>query len=289
MKTYSELAFHLFGGVSEGIAKYFTDFKTDLRRANMRYSVSEYVSISLFTTLLAFVVQLPILSFFLGLVFQSFMFGFLFSITLSSVTTAMVFFVAMNYPKLKISSSSKDLDNSLPFAVLYLSTIASSKLPLNKVFEIFSKFSTYDEISKQINSINEEVKLFGLDINTALERSTNRMPSKKFRELIFGMLSTIRSGADIVAYLREKAKSFMTEYRRSLYEYSHTLTLYIEIYLTALVLGAIFFTLLTAIVSTITRVSSDIVVLQFLMIFVFMPAISVAFLYLIKTSAPGGE
>ncbi len=289
MVTYSELAFRLFGSMSENFEKYFTDLKLDLRRADFHYTPKEFLSRILFTSLLAFLIQLPVFSFLFGFVFGSFLFGFLFAITVTLATTAGIFFVMINYPRYAMSQRANDLEKNLPFATLYLSTIAGSQLPLYQVLEIFSRFAPYKEVKEQIDSINNDVKVFGIDINTSLERAVTRSPSKKFRELIYGILSTIRSGANVTIFLSEKSKTYMNDYRRKLAEYSHSLTIYIEIYLTALVLGAIFFTILTAIIAGVVGGTSNIVMLQFLLVFIFMPIISVAFLFLIKKATPGGE
>jgi hypothetical protein len=55
------------------------------------------------------------------------------------------------------------------------------------------------------------------------------------------------------------------------------------------VLGAIFFTILTSIMSSIGGTSTaSIVPLQFFMIFLFVPLISFAFIVLIRSASPGG-
>jgi flagellar protein FlaJ len=239
--------------------------------------------------MILFIAQLPVLSFVLGFFLQPFLFSFMSSVMLSMVVSAGVFIFMMNYPKVTIKSKSKDMDTSLPFATLYLSTVSGSKLPLYKIFEIFNKFTSYDELANQIHEINEDIKIFGLDVNTALERAVERSPSKNFKELLYGILSTVRSGADLSVFLKEKSRSFMAEYRRQLYEFAHSLTLYIEVYLTAIVLGSIFFTILTSILSGIGGVSGNIIMLQFFLVFVFIPMISLVFIMLIRSITPGGE
>jgi flagellar protein FlaJ len=208
--------------------------------------------------------------------------------------TVLAFFVITYYPRIIIKEKAKSLDNDLPFATLYLSTVSSAKLPLHKTFQIFAKFSGYGEITNEVNFITNDVEAFGLDINTALQRAIDRTTSKNFKEVIWGLLSTIRIGGDVSIYLKEKARSFVDEYRRKLYEFSHQLTLYIEVYLTAIILGAIFFTIMTAIMSGMGGgggfgVGMDTITLQFLLIFIFLPLISTVFIILIKSISPSGE
>ena len=162
---------------------------------------------------------------------------------------------------------------------------------MHKIFDIFSKFGKYGELTDEIKSIQNDIDVFGLDVNTALERAVERSPSKMFKEMIWGMLSTMRSGGDLSIYLKETAVNMVNEYKRKLYEFSHQLTIYIEVYLTTIVLGAIFFTILTSIMSGIVETGSatDIVVLQFFLIFIFMPLVSILFILMIKSITPGAE
>lgn len=289
MSFYSRLAFRLFSEVSENVTPYFIDIKSDLKKARMRESLQEYLSTAILTCFVIFLVELPIFSLIFGFIFQSFLFAFLTAITVALFLTVAFFFLFLNYPKTIIRDRSKKLDDSLPFASLYLSTISGSKLPLHKMLEIFSRFSGYKEMVREVNSINDDIKIFGLDVNTALERAIERTPSKNFQELLWGILSTIRAGGDLTNYLKAKAKDLMEDYRRKVREFSHTLTIYIQIYLTAIVLGSVFFIVLTGIVAGVMGGAGNILTLQFILIFLFIPLVSTFFIFLVKTSTPTGE
>lgn len=293
MASIRELSYKIFKDYVDPIAKFFEDEKEDLRRSGLGYSLNEYVSMAIMVSFMVFLGSLPILAIALTFLFETFLFGFVFAITVSMALAAFTFFIIMNNPKLVIQAKEKDIDNTLPFASLYLSTLAGSKIPLHKTFSLFSGFTTKGELAKQINEINEDIKFFGLDINSALEKAISRSPSKKWKELLYGILSTIKSGSNLDLYLKEKSKSLMQDYRRSIFEFSRSLTVYIEVYLTAIVLGAIFFTILTAIVSgiggTTAGSAQTIIPLQFFLIFVFMPAVTMVFITLIRSAAPGGE
>lgn len=291
MGFYTKISFRMFSQFSEGLSYYFSDVRISLRKARIKLSLQEYISIAVMTCFVVFLASFPILSFLFGFIFQSFLFSFVSSFTISVLSTTGVFFLIMNYPRLVIREKAKHVDNALPFATLYLSTVASSRLPIHKVFEIFSKFSEYGELTEELKLMQNDIDIFGLDVNTALERAVERSPSKQFKEMLWGMLSTIRSGGDLSVYLKETAVNMINEYRRKLYEFAHQLAIYIEVYLTAIVLGVIFFTILTSIMSGIVGggAATDIVVLQFLLIFVFMPLISTFFILMVKSITPGAE
>ncbi|MEM5772692.1 MAG: type II secretion system F family protein, partial [Candidatus Aenigmatarchaeota archaeon] len=220
---------------------------------------------------------------------QNFLFGFLTAITICFFILSIFFIIYINYPKIIIGQKSKRIDEQISFTATYLATLASAKIPLNRIFEIFSKFGGYGEINNEISKIENDIKVFGLDVNSALERAVERAPSKNLKELLWGILSTNISGGDVEIYLREKAKNFMAEYRTRLREFSHQLGIYLEIYITAVILGAVFFLILTSIVAGITGAGQQIIFLQFFLIFIFLPMLSVIFIYIIKMATPGGD
>lgn len=268
---------------------YFPTLKIDLKKAGIKLAPKEFLAQGIFFITLAFVISLPVFSTIFAYILKNFLFSFLSAITASSFLLTFLFIFYVNYPKIVISQKSRQIDTQISFAVIHLSTLASTKLPLNKIFEIFSNFTEYGEITKEISMISNEIKMFGLDVNTAIERAIERSPSKNFTELLWGILSTNLTGGNIEIYLKEKARSFLLEYRNKLREFSHQISIYLEIYMSAVILGAIFFLILTSIVSGISGTGRQTIFLQFFLIFMFLPLISAIFVYLIKSSYPGGE
>jgi len=289
MSGYTKIAMKLFAPLADMTSPYFSTLALELKKSRMKFSIQEYLGRGMLLCLLIFVLELPAFSLIFGLLFQNFLFGFISSFTISSFLTIFFFIFYINYPRIINRDKSRKIDDFLPFASLHLSTIASSKLPLYKIFEIFSKFTAYGELTEEVKKIQSDVNLFGIDMNTALERSVERTPSKNFKELMWGILSTNRAGGDLSVFLKEKSKSFISEYRRKLYEFSHQLTIFIEIYLTAIILGAVFFIILTSIMSALGGAMAGTLLLQFILIFVFLPLVSAIFIVLIKSSTPGGE
>jgi len=279
----------IFYPMAETITPYFLGLKVDLKRAGMKMSVQEYLGQGIFLMFILFFIGLPLFSFIFAFLFKTFLFGFISSFTFVFSFLAIFFLIYLNYPKMKIGGKSKKIDNQIAFATVHLSTIASSGLPLDKIFDIFSKYSSYGETMEEIAKIKSDMTMFGLDVNTALERAVDRSPSKSLKELLWGILSTNLTGGNLGIFLREKATSFMADYRRQITNFSHQLSLYLEIYLTAVILGAVFFVILTSIVAGIAGVTGSVLTLQFFLIFIFLPAISIIFVYLIKVATPGGE
>jgi flagellar protein FlaJ len=285
---FSRYAFRLFGDLAKKIEPYFPFLKEELKRADLKISPQEYLANALFTSLITFMLILPVLSFSISFTFGSFLFGYLTSITLTMILPIIVFIIYLNYPKRIIKNREKEIDKYLPFSSLYLSSILSSGLPLHKAIKTYTEFSQHEAIYEEIKKIVNDIEFFGLDIETALERAINRTPSRKFREFLYGILATMRSGGNIHTFVKERTTDFFIEYRRKLSEFSHSMIIYTEIYLVAVFLGTIFFIILTSVVAALGE-AQNILGLQLFMIFVFLPSISTLFLFLIKRAQPFWE
>lgn len=289
MSLYTRVAYIIFGNLSGSLTEFFPDMKDNLKKAAMKTSNKEYISTCLFTSFIFFLIEVPILSFSFGIIFHGVLISLLTAITVAAVLTVLIFYLFTKYPFTIIAEKSKKIDAMLPFATLYLSTIAGTRLPLDQVFRIFAENSIYPEITKEFQQMTNDMDVLGLDVNSAMQRAVNRTPSKKLKEMLYGVLSTSTSGGDVAIYLREKSNTQMGDYRRTINEFAKKITLFIEVYLTAIVLGAIFFIILTSIFSGISGTGGNIILLQSLIIFLFIPLISVGVILLVKVSSPTGE
>jgi flagellar protein FlaJ len=285
----SKYAFRLFGDFSRKIEPYFPDLKDELKKADLKISPQEYIANALFVSLLSFMITLPSLAFFISFASASFLFGYLTSVTLAIGLPIIVFLIYINYPKSIIKEREKKIDTYLPFSTLYLSSIISSGLPLHKAIKTFTEFSEHKDFVSEMKKIVNDVEFYGLDILTALERAASKTPSRKLREFLYGILATIRSGGNVYTFVKERTADFFIDYRRKLADFSHSMTIYTEIYLVSVVLGTIFFIILTSVVSAIGGATQNILGLQLFMIFIFLPTVSILFLYLVKKAQPFWE
>jgi len=286
---YARTALQFLGKSLEPHLHLFTSLKKDLRMSAMKKTLIEYLSISILTCILIFVIEVPTLSLIFSLlgfgIFLSLFMAFFVSILLS----ALFFVLFTNYPKFKIRDKARAIEKSLPFAGIYLSTIASSRLPPHKIFQIFSTFEEYGEVTEEAKRIVADMEMFGLNVYDSMAKAIDRTPSKDMKDLFYAMISTLKAGGDLSVYLFEKSQSFLDNYRRKLKEFAHSLSVFLEVYLTALILGTIFFIILTSIMSGLTgAVAEDLIYMQFFLIFLFVPLISAAFIILIKSASPGG-
>ncbi len=289
MSFYGKIALHHLGKTLEPHLDLFSDLKKDLKMSDMKKTLVEYVTTSVLTCILIFVIEVPVLSLIFSLLGLSLLFSLFMAFAVSILLSALFFVLFINYPKFKIRDKARAIEKSLPFAGIYLSTIASSRLPPHKIFKIFSTFEEYGEITEEAKRIVADMEMFGMNVYDSLEKAIDRTPSKELRGLFYAMVSTLKAGGDLSVYLFEKSQTFLDNYRRKLKEFAHSLSVFLEVYLTVLILGTIFFIILTSVMSGLTgAVAEDLIYMQFFLIFFFVPLISAAFIILIKSASPGG-
>jgi len=196
-------------------------------------------------------------------------------------------FAMIFYPKIIALERARTIENALPFATIYLSTIAASGFPPHKMFQMLSKFKEYSELSKECAQINQDIQLLGLDLPSALRRAIDRSPSPRWSELLAGIGTSVISGGNLHTYLQEYAKSAVTNFKAKLAEFSTVLAIAIQIYVTLIIVGAVFFIVISSIMSSIGGVPVQTIRLaNYLFILVGLPVLTAIFILVTKGLSP---
>jgi len=290
-ESYRKKSLDIFSGLVEPHLHHFEGLKPNLIKANIKLSLKEYVCMAVMTIALVFVIEMPLLAFILAILPQfTIPVAILMSLTLSLAVSGLIAFLFYLNPSIKASSRGEDLDHGVPFAATYLATIAGSGINPTEMFKILSDFESYKSVSEEAKKITTKTELLGMTITEALAKTAKESPSERFSKLLWGMVTTIRSGADLHAYLHERSRELMRKHERDLEEYSRTLGTFLQMYLTLIVVGSIFTIIITSIMSAFglgPEMAALITVLQFSVVFLFLPVITVGFIWLVKTTYPG--
>ncbi len=289
MSSYGKTALLYLGKSLEPYLELFNDLRDDLKMTRMKKTLIEYLSVAVLTCAIIFVVEVPTLALIFSILGLGILFSLFMAFTVSIALSGIFFMFFINYPKMIIRDRARAIEKSLPFAGIYLSSIASSGLPPHQIFKIFSTFEEFGEVTQEAKRIVADMEMFGLNVYDSLVKALDRTSSRELKDLYYAMISTLKAGGDLSVYLFEKSKTFLDNYRRKLNEFAHSLSVFLEVYLTALILGSIFFIILTSVMSGFSGgVATDLIFIQFFLIFVFIPLISAMFIILIKSISPGG-
>lgn len=286
--TFAIFASKIFGEFSTKLSKkaLFKSLGNDLKKANMPYMLTAYISmivlITFITLILSFAIALA-----LALAIEGTILAVVRNLAIALVLTSIIFFLVLSYPANVASSTRKKIETELPFAASHMAAIASSKVEPSKIFSIIALTKEYKAFSIEIRKIVNQINIYGYDLTTALRNVSKATSSRKLGDLLNGMATTITTGGDLTTYLNEKAKNLLLDYKLSRERYTNVIGMYSDIYTALLIAAPLIFMLILAIMSVLgaTFLAMDISVLANLGIII-IAVLNIAFLIFLKMTQP---
>ena len=232
------------------ITKYPGVFKklfSSLEQVDISILSRTYVSMMLFYTAIA-LPTLTITFLVLNLAFKLNILTLLLIVFGSTLATLLGFYF---YPSSLIGQKNRKIKMDLPFAIVHMSAVAGSGAHPLSIFELIAQSDEYPELKKEIKKILNQVNLFGYNLTTALKNVARATPSPEFKELLNGMISTIETGGDLKAYLREKAEESLNTYKLDMKKHTEAIATYSEIYTAVLIAAPLLLIITLAIINSI--------------------------------------
>jgi len=287
LRDYANFCYDQVGAFVLPYIEYFEGLRPQLAKANLEVSLPEYVSMMFFTSIMAATSIMTIFGSFL--VLTSGIAGLFTAFIVSIVSLPVSIILFYLYPSIRIKNRASKIRDTLPFATMYLSTLAGTGTSLPEIFKNLSQVEEYGEVSKEAEQITRDIETFGMDVTEALKRAADRTPSEDFEELIWGINHVITTGGSLRDFLKQRSSKLMNDYERRVREFADNLSLLVEMYITVVVVGSIIFTSMSAVMSSFTAMEpSFIVAVQVVAIFIGLPLISGMFVLLVDGIAPGG-
>ncbi len=191
------------------------------------------------------------------------------------------------YPSLIVSSRARKIDNALYLATIYMATIATSGSNPLTMFSLLAKYKEFSEISKEAADIVQYVRGLGMDLATALHIKAANSPSREWKELLEGIRSIIMEGGDLEKFLYDKAHQYIQDFKRKLVEYTNSMQVILEIYITMIIVGVIFVLILTTLLGSIMGGNAKMIQqMQMFLVLVFLPASTIVFILILKAMSP---
>jgi flagellar protein FlaJ len=284
------MAYQLIGNKSARFLPLFKDLDQDLQKSGLKVNFKAYVSL---TVLASFLITLPVA------IATSMLLFFIFNMSLVSVLLfgvgAALFTWALSivgfylYPVYRVDKHRRELDDELPFATGYMAILASAGVSPEKIFYSLSTLNVPLAASIEAKDVIRHINLFGLDVISALEKTSSRTPSEKLRETIEGMISTIHTGGNLGTFLREKFKTHMKLKRLALKKYADSLSVLSEVYVALLLTGPLLLIIMLSVMSvlgggSLGGLSSDL--LLSLMTYIGIPVCAIIFLIILDSTSP---
>lgn len=244
-RGYFKLSNKLFIAYAERFIKQgkFKQLKLNIQKANIDVLLESYISMMMFTSVLAFfagIFLLAMLLFFdislsypfiissknpLGIELLK-----LFWIPLALPVAA--FYLVYFYPNTEKKTIQKKIDQELPFAVIHMGAISGSGIEPTNIFKIIALSKEYPALRKEIRKIMNQINLYGYDLVTALNNVARITPSTKLSELFIGLSTTINSGGDLTEFFEKRSESLLVVYRIEREKFTKVAETFMDIYIT---------------------------------------------------------
>lgn len=191
-------------------------------------------------------------------------------------------------PKSKAKARAKDMNRKLPYAMNFISAMASADVNIDVIFRELAKEKIYGEIAKEAGWITRDVDLLGKDMITALRSANERSPSIMFQDFLQGVITTTTSGGRLKPYFVLKADQYMKHHRTDQKKFQHTLGILAESFVTVVVAAPLFLIIIMSMMALSGGAAGGQQTMLFLYVIVYfmVPVSQFMFIFIIKSMAP---
>jgi flagellar protein FlaJ len=284
------MAYQIMGNKTGRFIPLFKDLEQTLQQSGLKINFKAYVSLTVLASLLislSVAVVLPVVLFSVSNVplESAILFGFGGAL-FTSAFSVIGFYL---YPVYCADKHKRELDDELPFTTGYMAILANAGVSPEKIFHSLSNLNVPLAASTEAKEVVKNINLFGLDVISALEKTSSRTPSEKFRDTIEGIISTIHTGGNLGAFLREKFRTAMKLKRLSLKKYADSLSVLSEVYVALLLTGPLLLVIMVSVMSVLGggelgMLSPDL--LLSLLTYLLIPVCAVIFLIILDATSP---
>jgi len=283
-------AYRVLGEKTTRILPLFKDVGVNLLRSGMKTSFKAYVNLAVFFSLFLSVITLVLVPTLLSLLLHVPAFlSVLFGIGAGLLVGAFVIIAFYIYPIYRADSLKRALEDGLPFTTGYMAILAGAGVPPASIIRSLARVDASQPVSNEARTIVRDMELFGADILSALESSSKRAPSLKFKEMLEGFIATIHSGGNLTKYLMERSRQFMRLKRINFKRFADTLGVLAEFYVALLVAGPLILVVMLAVMAMLGGSGSGLLnprLLLYILTYVGIPIGSIMFLILLDMISP---
>ncbi|QSG04737.1 type II secretion system F family protein [Halapricum desulfuricans] len=190
-------------------------------------------------------------------------------------------YVRYHYPRLVVSSRRRNIDVTLPHAIVFMYALSRGGMDLLEVFGVLADSEeTYGEVANEAEMVVREVELFGNDMFTALRNVRSLTPSENFEQFLDDLLSMLDSGGDVTVFFEDEAESYLEEARDEQQSFLETLGLLSEFFVVLFVAAPLFVIVILVVMSLL---GAQTLAELTLLVYVMLPLAMVGFLVLLDT------
>ncbi|MGD8506604.1 MAG: type II secretion system F family protein [Candidatus Bathyarchaeota archaeon] len=268
----------------------FKDADMNLQRSGMKVNFKAYVSLAILSTAILSAFALLLIPLVLFFVFKlSAVSSVLFGVGGGLFTMVLTLIGFYMYPILRADSLKRALEDGLPFISGYMAILAGAGVTVANMFRSLAQVDDSLAVSSEARTIVRDMKLFGMDVLSALDAASRRTPSTKFKELLEGIIATVHSGGNMEKYLARRADQFMRLKKIALRRFADTLGVLAEFYVVLLVAGPLILVVMLGVMAMLGSGGQGLLnprLLLYLLTYLGIPLGSIVFLILLDMVSP---
>jgi flagellar protein FlaJ len=209
-------------------------------------------------------------------------------IVLPVILAYFIYALMMGSPASKAKERGRNMEKKLPFAMNFISAMASADVTLGSIFKSLSREKVYGEIAKEAGWITREVDVLGKDIITALREAVDRSPSIMFQDFLQGVITTVSSGGRLKPYFVLKSEQYMEEHKMNVKKFNDFVGLMAESFVTVVVVMPLLLIVMLSVMGLMTSGGGggSTSIILYIIAFVMIPMAQFGFIFIIKIMSP---
>ncbi|MDH5481258.1 MAG: type II secretion system F family protein [Candidatus Bathyarchaeota archaeon] len=105
------------------------------------------------------------------------------------------------------AEGASEVNRELPFAALLFTLLAASGVTIYESWKKLCNIDLLPTFKKEAKEIVRQVEVLGYDPLTVMYKRAEKTKSRNYREFLLGYVSSVRSGGNVVNYLKSKLRS----------------------------------------------------------------------------------
>jgi len=262
---------------------YWRDFQTNYMTSGITTYLDDYI---------IRVKQFTIISFAAFFLVGALVYGFIFRMPLTrfllgSIATALIGAAVTGaafiyYPYYRTHESKTRLEDGLIYFLSYMTVLAASGMPIERILERITEVEENPPLIHLSKKFLMNIRLFGMDVRTALKDIAAMSPSKTLIKQIESIRTTIATSGDLKTLLQYEVDRQLQVKREKLKAKINTLVYIGELYVALMVVTPTLFIIIISILSILgSNVGGSAVTQLNLIVFIGIPILAGVFIVLL--------
>ncbi|MDG7049056.1 MAG: type II secretion system F family protein, partial [Nitrososphaerota archaeon] len=199
-------------------------------------------------------------------------------------------FIMKLYPEAIRVEMNTVLNNRFPYMVEEMAVLSSTGITFEELMERMGDREKDNMIKPFYQTFMKDIRLLGMDSVQAINDLIRRSPNDVLSNFLEGLKGAIVSGGNLSSYLNDYSKRLLNERRIGIRQMTERLNLLSEMYMLLFIVFPvtiiISLLLLTSIAPSVGGIPIN--MLLYIIAYVFMPVLGLAFLLLLDIMGPRG-